>query len=302
MKRRSFNASVPSHRLRRSTSVRSVGSPFVRVLVTLLCAAALLAAAGCVFVRPGVALRVILPAGGSPWEREGSPVTWTVKYPAVGGGVESRVIPAGEGEADIVAARGTNVPVAAYPLGRLKPAGGFAVHTAEGREWITGRRELDLNWEDGAAAELFLESLGSPERIDRVDGSYLSSLLVLEGEGNPWSCDIDRIRSSILFRSLWKMHISRMEVYEIEYVLPAGEWVCELPLFAGRVSSTPLPSAEGGEPAEESEHRVTFTGLYPGLHRFFSSAGSEDELELHILVEKNGEHRFICGPPRVFNN
>ncbi|MFO7848555.1 MAG: hypothetical protein R6V67_01225 [Spirochaetia bacterium] len=302
MKRRSVYPSFPPIILPTGVSESVFLTLLVRAAGTVFLAAVFLSAFGCAFVRPGVALRVTLPIGGSPWERESFPVLWEVRYPAVGGEVETLIIPPGEEGADIVAARGVNVPVAAYPLGRLKPAGGFAAHTVEGVERLTGKRKLELSWKDGAAAELILESLESPDRIDRVDGAYLSSLLTLEGEGNPWSCDLERVRSSMLFRSLWKTHISRDEVYEVECTLPAGEWIPELPLFEGTVSSAGEDGSEGEYGAAgESEYTVTFTGLYPGMHRFFSpSAGSKEGLELHVMVEKNGEHRFICGPPRIF--
>lgn len=256
-----------------------------------------MAGANCAFLSPELQLKVVLPAEPCPWEEYLS-VDWRLVYPAGNGELKSTSLSAGRRSVCIETARAPHVPVAAYPLGRLRPAGGFVSHTVEAEERLTGTRRLELSWEAGAAAELFLDLWEEEEKLARVDAFHLSALMVMEGEGDPWACDLERIRSAVLFDSLSTVQISGAERYETELELPAANWICASPLFSGNVSSAAAGAAteEAAETGGGGEAcRLRFTGLYPGLHRYYSP---EAERELHILVEKNGECRFICVTPR----
>lgn len=272
--------------------------------VLIILAAALPAVENCAFVTPGVRLTVRMPEGGGPWG--GDPPSWEVEYIGKDGKLERCSLDRGGTTVEIETQRALNVPVAAYPRGRLKPAGAFVDHRAEGGEQFSGRRELRLSWEEGPAAEIFLALYEEPERSARVDAAYLTALMVLEGEGDPWSCDLERIRGAIVFRTISSIQVSQKEMYEAVLLLPESEWISDNPLFGGElkeytgedfrneytIEGSSCPCGEA--PAFE----VCFTGLYPGIHRFYSPAA---DLELHISMKKNGDYRAVCDNPRVFD-
>ena len=267
---------------------------------------------GCAFFTPDLQLRVVLPDERCPWE-EFLSVDWRIVYPDRKGKLKTADISAADRSTRIRTARGLYVPVAAYPLGRLRPAGGFVAHTVKGKERLTGTRRLELSWEAGAT-DLYLELWEEREKIGRADPFHLTAQMSVEGGGDPWACDLERIRSALLFDSLSTVQISGAERFEAEFELPAADWICASPLFSGNVSpvaagaeggagtetgAEPEDGAEAGteeeNPGAGSSCSVRFTGLYRGLHRFYSPSADR---ELHILVEKNGECRFICVTPR----
>ena len=280
------------------------------VPLTVVFAAAVFILQGCAFLSPDLRIRLELPCRPCPWEEAGLPVSWVLRYPGSDGDIEEIVLAPGDRCAEIRTSRGLDVPIAAYPLGRLRPAGAFVDHRVEGMERISGVRELRLRWSAGAAAELFLELWDMPERRARVDAVQLSALMTVEGGGDPWSCDLERIRSTILFGSLSTVQVAAAERRTAELTLPEGDWVCGNPLFCTDAGENGDEDAEAMEktagcidsaPAEGGGFRVVFTGLYPGIHRFYSP-GTEggEELELHLHVHKNGESRCVYGPPRMF--
>jgi hypothetical protein len=256
------------------------------LLVVVFCAAAL-AFGRCAFFTPNIPVRLELPST-HPWERGDDSFFWLLRYPGPGGEIQQLRVDGGQGQAEIRVARLPQVPITASPMGRLKPAGAFLSHTVDGRERLTGRRTLRLSWESGAAARLFLDLWEEAECRERVDPFTLSSLMRVEGEGDPYSCDIERIRSGILFASLSKRQVRKLETYECECLLPAEEWIGENPLLSG---------GPGEAAAEEDGYRIAFSGLYPGVHRFLSPNGP---LELHIYVQQDGSCSFICDEAAVF--
>lgn len=279
----------------RNPRIRHHRARYTHALLSCMILSAL---SGCAFLTPELQLRVVLPDEPCPWE-EFFPVKWRIVYPSGNGKLKSRTVSARSTR--IETARGLYVPVAAYPLGRLRPAGAFVSHSVEAKERLTGTRRLELSWEAGAAADLFLELWKEQEKLSRVDAFYLAAQMAAEGEGDPWACDLERIRSAVLFDSLSTIQISDADRYAAEFELSAADWICASPLFAGSIESVSFEAEAGDEPEDGSCEegrgtcRVRFTGLYPGLHRFYSPSV---ELELHILVEKNGECRSICVTPR----
>lgn len=234
----------------------------------------LLATGGCAFFSLTLEVEVLIPPG--PWEEAGVPVFHVLRYPsATGEGVETLRVPAGTDRVVILLPRGTTVPVCAYPLGRLTPSGGLLGSMAETRPFR--RPVLELTERAGAGAELFLGLLRERERCKTVAFDSLLEAMEKKGEGDPWSCDMDRIRQSILTGSLGLLQVRKLERFSCSLTLPSEEWVAGNRLFKGTFTSA------GGSSGQRS---LEFSGLYPGVHRFYSPRTG---LELHIYVEKNGD-------------
>lgn len=304
---------------RRRTSC-AFAVPVAFSIVLLLSIIPPFAIVGCRFLSPAIEVEVRLPGVPPPWEAEGLETKWTVAYPGLDGEREEKRIREGADSVVIRTARGLEVPVIAFPLGRLKPAGGFVdsgerVHIGGGSfglenggsngsgnaaARLKGMRTLRLSWERGAAAKVLLDLWDEKNRRERVDASALSLEMLMEGEGDPWTCNLERIRSAVLFSSLTSIQISRDELYDVECALPAEDWSYENPLYSGEISlvsvSDDKETAEGSATSGKT-YLLRFSALTPGIHRFFSASAG---LELHISVQKNGEHRYFYDTPRVF--
>jgi len=122
-----------------------------------------------------------------------------------------------------------------------------------------------------------------------VDVDSLQKALLRKGDGDPWSCDLRRIRHAIVTGGLNYLQVRSLPVTEKTLELPAGDWVPETGLWRGDLSNM----EEGGE----GLFQVHFEGLYRGCTRFYSL---EERLELHVYVDVDGGCRWICGAPEGF--
>ncbi|MFO7731650.1 MAG: hypothetical protein R6V86_12915 [Spirochaetia bacterium] len=236
-------------------------------------------------LMPRVRLQVRIP--NSPWQEAGVPVSHRLVYPDRHGDFQTLFLPAGVNEAEIEVQRGYNVPVLAYPLGRLPPAGA-CVSSHIQLNLIGTNNELPLRYRYGPAVELLQELWQLSERCHTVCVEALITEMEKEGDGDPWNCDVDRVKGAIARGRLNRLHVRSMNTASISIELPAEEWIPGNIFFQGTIEVD--PEGEIGDIAG-TQVPVRFSGLYPGRHLFFSPSSG---LELHIYVDKKGGCRYIC--------
>jgi len=226
-----------------------------------------------------VKVEVIIPE--PVWAQKGAPISHLLLYPGGDGKIKSLYLPVGVRRAVIEVQRGFNVPVLSYPMGRLTPAGGIVV-----------ARTLRLRYRYGPPAKVLQELWDFSERCETVCVEALASEMEKEGEGDPWRCDIDKIKGALVRGRLNRLYVRSRKLYSLSIELPAETWISGNLFFNGTVEAV---SGEGESPdsaaSEEGYSLVKFSGLYPGGHCFFSPEGG---LELHIYVDKKGGCRWIC--------
>jgi len=232
---------------------------------------------------PRVRLQVHIPK--STWQEAGVPVSHRVVYPDRYGDLQTLFLPAGVSKAEIEVQRGYNVPVLAYPLGRLPPAGGFVSSHIQ-LNIVGTNNVLPLRYRYGPAAQLLQDLWHLSERCQTVCVDALVTELENEGDGDPWNCDFDRVKGAIARGRLNRLHVRSMNTAFISIELPAEDWISGNCFFKGEIEVEPEGEAGLGERVP-----VRFSGLYPGRHVFFSPATG---LELHIYADKKGGCRYVC--------
>lgn len=252
----------------------------------LLSIAGLFILMGCSLFFPGIEVEVELPL--SLWEEKGLRGKWVLVYPDIAGGVRSRMLAEGVRVTEITLPRGVNLPVIGYPLGRLKPWGAFLDHSVPGFR-LSKRVELVLEEEWGASAEMLLSLWDRRDLCETVNVELLQEALLRKGEGDPWSCDLRRIRHAVVTGSLNYLQIRKLPVTEQTLKLQAGDWVPETGFWMGDLNYP--------EEGEEGLFQVHFEGLYRGCTRFYSP---EEGLELHVYVDADGDCRWVSAAPAVF--
>ncbi|MCF7949477.1 MAG: hypothetical protein K9M94_12885 [Spirochaetia bacterium] len=236
-------------------------------------------------LMPRVRLRVRIQK--SAWQEAGVPVSHLLVYPDESGELQRLFLPAGVTTAVIEVQRGYNVPVLAYPLGRLPPAGG-CVSSHIQLKLIGTDKVLALRHRYGPAAQLLQELWQLSERCQTVCVEALVTEMESEGDGDPWNCDFDRIKGAIARGRLNRLHVRSMDTTAITIELPAADWIPGNCFFNGAIEV----NQEGETGAEAgAQVLVRFSGLYPGRHVFFSPTSG---LELHIYADKKGDCRYVC--------
>ncbi|OQX28873.1 MAG: hypothetical protein B0D92_06630 [Spirochaeta sp. LUC14_002_19_P3] len=130
----------------------------------------------------------------------------------------------------ITAARELPVIVAAWPLVSDAPAGwsfkpaGFVQGTGSMREAV------ELNWQDGFAAELLLELAQKGVDLRRINGGRLAENIVKRSDSKPWLVDRRRLVSDILEGNLWVYSVKLLELNDLVLPLPPGIWYSAWPL------------------------------------------------------------------------
>jgi len=236
-------------------------------------------------LMPRVRLQVHIPK--SVWQEAGVPVSHLLVYPDESGELQRLFLPAGVRTAVIKVQRGYNVPVLAYPLGRLPPAGGFVSSHIQLN--LSGTENvLPLRYRYGPAAQLLQDLWQLSERCQTVCVEALVIEMEKEGDGDPWNCDFDRVKGAIARGRLNRLHVRSMTTTSISIELPAEDWIAGNCFFKG-ASEVNQEGATGD--IAGTQVLVRFSGLYPGRHVFFSPTSG---LELHIYVDKKGGCRYVC--------
>ncbi len=257
-----------------------LGCAHWRGLVLGVVAAACLSNCSLSCLGPGVKVVVKLPAAA--WEAVGVPAGHRIVFPNPQGEIEERWLASGERSTAIRVRRGGNVPILAYSLGRLKPSGACLV-TCEQRGFATP--VVPLRQRYGPAAQVLLELQSMPERCETVHLEALTCEMEAEGEGDPWKCDLERVKSAIVRGRLNRLQVCNLDSFEASMELPADDWIADNSLWNGSVS-TELTT-------------IQFSGLYPGRHCFYSP---ESGLELHLYVDKKGGCRWVCDSLSAFSD
>src|SRR6056297_2894190 len=137
-------------------------------------------------LMPRAKLRVRIQK--SAWQEAGVPVSHILVYPDESGGLQRLFLPAGVMTAVIEVQRGYNVPVLAYPLGRLPPAG--ACVSGHLQQKLFGTKiVLPLRYNYGPAVQLLQELWHSSNRCQTVCVEALIGEMEKKGDGDPWNCD-----------------------------------------------------------------------------------------------------------------
>lgn len=145
--------------------------------------------------------------------------------------------------------KGSAVPVAVYSLAGGKPSGGIFPHD------LRDGMILMISPEQGFLAELLLSILPERTRVEALNISRLRDVIAEKCEGDPWSIDMELLKTSIILGSMAEYRVRRMEteIFEIEG-LP-GLWVPDS-LFRDDI-----PSGEDG---------LLSLNLYPGVSGFLN--------------------------------
>ncbi len=267
---------------------RGITAECVRMLLMAAALAALLSSCGWGFLQPGVEVQVWIPQAA--WADAGVEGRYKLVFPNGRGELTELCLAPGVRSAVIRVQRGFNVPIAAYPFGRLKPAGAFLTQHLDNR---LIRRVVRLRNRYGPAAHIMLELRAQADRCETVQVEALTREMQAEGEGDPWKCDLERIKSALVRGRLNRLQVCDLESYNVSLALPAGDWVAGNSLWNGTVSSEPANEGGGstGDSPAPEPMTVEFSGLYAGRHCFYSP---ESGLELHLYVDKKGGCRWVC--------
>ena len=238
-------------------------------------------------LRPGVDVVVELPTPA--WEAAGVPVGHRLVFPNAQGEIEELWLVSGKRSAEIRVRRGCNVPILAYPLGRLKPSGACLVNC---EQFGVATPVVSLRHRYGPAVQVLLELQSMPERCETVHLEALTLEMEAEGEGDPWNCELERVKSAIVRGRLNRLQVCNLDSFEANVELPADDWSAANSLWNGEVS------AEGADGSEPALIKVKFSGLYPGRHCFYSR---ESGLELHLYVDKKGGCHWVCDSLSIFS-
>ncbi len=253
------------------------------LLVKAAVVAALFSSCTWGLLQPGVEVQVRIPAAA--WAEAGVGVSHQLVFPDARGELKELCLAAGVSSAVIRVQRGFNVPIAAYPFGRLKPAGAFVTqHVNNGLR----KKVVPLRNRYGPPAHSMLELRAQADRCETVRTEALTREMEAEGEGDPWKCDLERIKSAIVRGRLNRLQVCELESFDVSLDLAAGDWMAGNRLWKGRVSSSGAGELKA----------VEFSGLYAGRHCFYSPSSG---LELHLYVDKKGGCRWVCDSLSAFS-
>jgi len=224
---------------------------------------------GCA-LNPGEAgeLRVrfpSLPAAGAFSER---PV-FRVDFPGPAGEVFRVFSSPGAEVLELHVPPGRPAPLTARVVQRgrddwLFPAGGLYPRD------VTGRGELELNWQDGFAADFALRLAAEGFPLGEFNLPRFFAEIRTRGEGNPWFLDRERLTDALVRYSFRADMIKRLPTWTVPLPAPEGEWFSCNPL---------LGSARTGE-----DGFLRPGSLPAGYHRFFDSRGDG----IHFQIRRDG--------------
>ena len=237
----------------------------------------------CGFPESPLRVKLLLPE--NPWQEEGLAVYHRLRFPDVdkAGTVREMIVPAGVRAVYVELPRELILPVSARAFGRTK-AVGAVLNPQEHRGGVM-IRWVELSHRAGAAAELLLDIWPQYRRLRTLNVPAMLDAMVETGGGDPWTCDMERIKHAILTGTLNRLSIRTLPRFDFVLSLPAEDWVAESPLWGGAVRV--LAERDG-------RFDIRFEGVVPGDHRFFSPRMG---LELFVQIDKNGDCRFMLDSP-----
>ena len=237
---------------------------------------AVIGLSGCNFFCSGDSVRVTWPEKPAPAFGNRGATSWTLRWYAGDGSVQSRRVEAGESPR-LVLAREIPLIVSGLPETetdyapwRSRPAG-FAAPIHEPR---TGG--VRLSWEDGFAADFLLNLADRGVAPHRINIERFVRAVRRRGSGRPWDLDGRRLASNLGDGDLRMYSFKSQNRRVVTVPLPAGIWYSAYPPDAEMVAG---PGGWNGS-------------LAPGLHFFLNpSAGLTAGVEVEgsktvaVLVE-----------------
>ncbi|MCF6334700.1 MAG: hypothetical protein L3J12_03050 [Spirochaetales bacterium] len=227
---------------------------FLIILITLL--------SGCELFTDFRTVTVSLPARLPPWFI-GTNQDVKIVYPGKFGEIESFTIPWTE-SIKIIIAKGNCIPVACYPSGFLKPAGGILPFDS------TDNSQLQLIWENGFSADLLLGIMAKGVSLENLNINKLLKEINNQSTGDPWAIDKNILEDAILYSNLSVYKIRQAETLDISIPV-LGLWVSDNPFYPDISSNT--------------EGIIVVEGIYTGLHRF---KNMKSKKYLDILIDTEG--------------
>jgi hypothetical protein len=187
---------------------------------------------------------------------------WEIEYIDLSGEIIVEEASNGFEQTVVRTPKWNNVPVLVYPLYKgvkMKPAGALVPTDADGSGVTDSTAVVDPSWDGGATAALFRQLWITSSVAAGVNSERLSGEVAEKAEeetyGNPWALDWAAIGEGFRFGSFSSHLIGPAPSYELDLEAVPGTWVSGDPLF-------PTVTASSGG-------RLSLSGLYPGLHRFF---------------------------------
>ena len=149
---------------------------------------------------------------------------------------------------------------------RIRPAGCIISAHREGLE------ELELNWEDGFAADFLLRMAGAGIDPARININRFREAVAERSESSPWYLDLKRLGSDLANGDLWIYSFKPLPVFDVVLPLSSGSWYSSYP---------PDPVIIAGESGEG------WSGMMPvGMHRFLRLP---DEKAVTVSVDERGD-------------
>ncbi len=196
------------------------------------------------------------------WSFAEQELEWEIEYIDVSGEIMVEEAASGFDQTVVRVPKRNNVPVLVYPLYKgvkMKPAGALVPMDADGSGVTDSTAFVTPGWDDGATAALFRQLWITSSVAAGVNSERLRREVTEKAEeearGNPWALDWTAIAEGFRFGSFSSHLIGPAPAYELEIEAVPGTWVSADPLF---------PTVTVG-----SGGRLSLSGLYPGLHRFF---------------------------------
>ncbi len=221
----------------------------------------------CTLFSSYACITVVFPTGGSPWEAYGGVSSYFLVYPDPLGDDKDLLrleVKRGTKGAVIKIRKGSSVPVALYPEGALKPAGG--IYPLD----LQNPTTLLLSDTEGFLADMLLELHREAGRIEGVDIQRLREVIGEKCGGDPWSIDKTTLEMSLLFGSLSVYKVKRLASRDIAIPGVPGKWIADDPFIPGR-------SADSGG--------TLYLQLCPGMYAFL-----ERETLRELYVHVSGDH------------
>ncbi len=219
-------------------------------------------------------LTVIFPAGGSPWEQGGGVHSYLLVYPDPADDGKTLIrteVETGKQQIVITIRKGSAVPVALYPNGSLKPAGG--IYPLD----LLNRSTLLLSEEDGFLVDILLDLHAENSRIEAVNIPKLKQVINENSEGDPWCIDGEILKTSLALGSLSVYKIKKKESRTIVISDVPGIWISDDPFYARAISDP-----DG----------ILQVSLYPGMHAFLNL---ETQTELYVQVGTDSFNAIVKG-------
>jgi hypothetical protein len=261
---------------RRSAALcRAATRCLLSVLSAPLCACSLFSGA--------ISLEVKIPPPPEHWRESFPELVFTLLYPDENGCLREVLVPDWSCPMTVTCSKRSNAPLLAYPWdgavstsvprAALKPAGGI---WPLGVEQDNGRGVLELQWEDGPAAEVIRGLWEAGMDTGLVNAERLAASM-RECE-DPWRWDVIGIEGRLASGDFDVYDIDPLPREDVIFAAPDGDWISEDPFRA-----VIRPDSEGF---------LTLKDLPYGRHTLFG----RDDARIEIYLDERGLVTMTAAP------